>query len=308
MLDALTLDQMRMFVAITETGSFRAASQRLARVQSAVSHSISSMEAQLGLSLFDRSGHKPILTSEGQALLADIRAILLKVDTMRARARGLGEGLELGITIALDPQFPGPLAARALKIMQDVYPSVGVRLTIAPMGVPIAALRERRCTLAVMAIDMPDPMIEREELTFLWRMAVVAPGHPLAERAAMAGPLTASELADHVQIVTEDPSHLTRGRDFQVLSPRTWRVSDNDAKRLLILAGIGWGNLPIWLVDQDIREGRLMRVPAAEFGPEGETVLRGYLAHRADEPLGPASRLFRKTLIEQVAHSKIMKP
>jgi DNA-binding transcriptional LysR family regulator len=308
MLDALTLDQMRMFVAVTESGSFRAASVQLSRVQSAVSHSIGGMETQLGVMLFDRSGHRPVLTSEGQALLADIRAILLKVDTMRARARGLGEGLELGISIALDPQFPVELAAYALKTMQDAYPSVGVRLTIAPMGMPIAALRERRCTLAIMAFDMPDPMIELEELAFLWRVAVVSPDHPLARHAAQGSVVTAAELADHVQIVGEDPSHLTQGRDFHVLSPRTWRVSDNDTKRVLILKGIGWGNLPVWLVKQDLEEGRLVRVPTAEYGRKGETVLRAYIAHRSDEPLGPASRLFRKALIEQVEHGKISQP
>lgn len=56
MLDALTLDQMRIFVAIAETGSFRAAAARLSRVQSALSHAVANLEAELGVSLFDRSG------------------------------------------------------------------------------------------------------------------------------------------------------------------------------------------------------------------------------------------------------------
>ena len=115
MLDAVTLDQMRAFVAIAETGSFRAAAGRLSRVQSAVSHAIGNLEAQLGVTLFDRSGRRPTLTPEGQALLADVRAILLKVDAMRGRARGLGEGLELGLAIALDPQFPLGIVAAVLK-------------------------------------------------------------------------------------------------------------------------------------------------------------------------------------------------
>ncbi len=58
MLDALTLDQMRIFVTVAEAGSFRAAATRLARAQSAISHAIANLEVQLGLSLFDRSGHR----------------------------------------------------------------------------------------------------------------------------------------------------------------------------------------------------------------------------------------------------------
>src|SRR5688572_21843779 len=103
MLDGLTLDQMRTFVAVADAGSFRAAAARLARVQSAVSHAIAGLESQLGVALFDRSGHRPVLTEAGRTLLPDVRAALLKVDGLRARARGLGEGVELQLAIAVDP-------------------------------------------------------------------------------------------------------------------------------------------------------------------------------------------------------------
>ncbi len=297
MLDALTLDQMRIFVAIAETGSFRAAAARLSRVQSAVSHAIANLEAELGLSLFDRSGHRPVLTPEGRSLLSDARAILLKADTMRARARGLGEGVELGLTIALDPQFPLWLAGAALRELHEAYPSVAVRVLTASLGEAVHALRERRCVLAISGIDIPDPRIQRRSLAFVTRAAVVSPNHPLGLRAAAGDPITAADLADHVQIVAEDPSPLTQGRDFNVLSPGTWRVGDNMTKHALIRAGIGWGNLPLWLAERDLAEGRLVRVPAAEFGPQGETLTPAFLMHSTDEHLGPAARAFCDALL-----------
>jgi DNA-binding transcriptional LysR family regulator len=182
MLDALTLDQMRTFVAVAEAGSFRAAATRLSRVQSAVSHAIGNLEAQLGVSLFDRSGRRPTLTPEGQALLADVRGVLLKVDAMRARARGLGEGLELRLAIALDPQFPLGLVAAALTDLHDTYPSVALWMWTAPLGAAIVSLCEGRCTLAITAADIADPRIELEALTFVPRAAVAAATHPLAIR------------------------------------------------------------------------------------------------------------------------------
>jgi DNA-binding transcriptional LysR family regulator len=81
-----------VFVAVAEAGSFRAGAKRLSRVQSAVSHAIGNLEAELGVTLFDRSSHRPTLTSDGRALLADGRAILLKVDLMRAGAGPRGAG------------------------------------------------------------------------------------------------------------------------------------------------------------------------------------------------------------------------
>jgi DNA-binding transcriptional LysR family regulator len=78
------------------------------------------------------------------------------------------------------------------------------------------------------------------------------------------------------------------------------RVSDNATKHALILAGVGWGSLPLWLIERDLAEGRLVRIPAAEFGPQGETVVHSYLMHRVDEPLGPAAKCFRQALLSRI--------
>jgi len=102
MLDAMTLDQIRTFVTVADSGSFRSGAARLLRVQSAVSHAIANLEAELELQLFDRSGYRPVLTPEGEALLAHARDILLRADAMRARARALGAGVELELALVVD--------------------------------------------------------------------------------------------------------------------------------------------------------------------------------------------------------------
>lgn len=300
MLDALTLDQMRTFVAAAETGSFRAAAARLLRVQSAVSHSIGNLEVQLGVSLFDRSAHRPILTPEGRALLEDARAILLKVDFMRARARGLGEGVEIELALVVDTLFPITTIAAALRDLHESHPTVSVRLAVAPLGGPLAALLDGRCALAITVGEaFRDPRMEMEALSSLSFVAVAASRHALAARSKANLPIGAIELADHLQIVLEDPTPLSEGRDFGVLSPGTWRVSGQDTKQALILAGIGWGRLPLWSVERDLAEGRLVRIPAAAVGRHGETIMDAYLAHRTDERFGPAARALREALFRR---------
>ena len=302
MLDALTLDQMRVFVAVAEAGSFRAGAARISRVQSAVSHAIGNLEAQLGVALFDRAGHRPALTVEGRALLADARAILLKADAFRARARGLGEGVELALTIVVDTLFPPVTVGEALRDMHAAFPSVGVRMQVAPLGGPIAAVSGGRCTLGITASeDRRDPRVAREFLVSLPFVAVAAAGHPLAEATDGERPIGTTELADHLQIVLEDPTPLSEGRDFGVLSPGTWRVNGQDAKHALILAGAGWGRLPLWAVERDLAEGLLVRIPATALGPRGEATVQAYLANRTDEPLGPAARAFREALIRRIS-------
>src|SRR5271168_2992520 len=92
-----TLDQLRVFAMVVETGSFSAAARRLHRAQSAVSYAIGNLEGMLGLDLFDRGYRKPSLTEAGRAVLADARRVGRLVDDLRARASGLNAGLEAEI-------------------------------------------------------------------------------------------------------------------------------------------------------------------------------------------------------------------
>src|SRR5476649_1869788 len=94
MLDGVSLDQLRAFIGSVDEGSFSAAARKLRRSQSVVSDLVSSLEAQMGVRLFDRMARYPTLTPPGIALLADARGIVAGVDFMKARAKGMSSGLE----------------------------------------------------------------------------------------------------------------------------------------------------------------------------------------------------------------------
>ena len=297
MLDALTLDQMRTFMAVAEAGSFRSAATRLSRAQSAISHAIANLEAQLGLSLFDRSAHRPTLTAEGKALLADVREVLLRVGAFKARAHGLSRGVEIELSLTIDVLFPSPLIGAALAGLRERYPSVSIRLAIEPLGGPIAALLERRSALAItVGENFRDPRIAIEALTAIEMIAVVAATHPLARAASEERMLTRSELAAYLQIVQIDPTPISGAQDFGVLSPQTCRVTGQDTKHAMILAGLGWGRLPGWLIERDLAEGRLVRVATGALGRNAQLPAEAYLAHRLDEAMGPAARAFTEAL------------
>src|ERR1700752_934243 len=102
MLDAVSLDQLRTFIAAVDEGSFSAAGRKLLRAQSVVSETVSNLEDQIGVSLFDRSGRYPKLTPAGVVLLADARSIVTGVDSFKARAKGVSAGL--GTELSLSPR------------------------------------------------------------------------------------------------------------------------------------------------------------------------------------------------------------
>src|ERR1700731_4262512 len=88
-MDALTLDQIRVFLSVVDEGSFPKAAKSLQRAQSAVTYAIRKLEAEIGVPLFDRSAYRSVLTPAGRALLTRARRIAEEAGAFREQARGL---------------------------------------------------------------------------------------------------------------------------------------------------------------------------------------------------------------------------
>src|SRR6202142_1116832 len=101
-MDALTLDQIRVFLSVVDEGSFPKAAKSLHRAQSAVTYAIRKLEAEIGVPLFDRSAYRSVLTPAGRGLLTRARRIAEEAGAFREEARGLARGLEAELSIVLD--------------------------------------------------------------------------------------------------------------------------------------------------------------------------------------------------------------
>src|SRR3712207_5272394 len=102
MLDPITLDQLRMFLTVVDTGSFSAAARKVGRVQSAVSTAMTNLESQLGVTLWDRSERRPTLTEQGRSILGVATRVLGEVDALKRVAAGLVRGIEASVSLCVD--------------------------------------------------------------------------------------------------------------------------------------------------------------------------------------------------------------
>ena len=134
MLDGVSLDQLRTFIAAVDEGSFSAAARKLNRVQSAVSGWVGGLEDQIGVVLFDRSGRFPKLTPAGVLLLADARNIVSGVDTLKARAKLMASGLETELSVVIDVFFPTAVVSTAAKAFAIRFPLTPLRLFVEGLG------------------------------------------------------------------------------------------------------------------------------------------------------------------------------
>jgi DNA-binding transcriptional LysR family regulator len=279
-----SLDQLRIFLAVADEGSFSRAARRMGRAVSVISYGIANLEAQLGVSLFARQGsRRPELTDAGKALLAEARAVADDVDGLMAKVRSLHQGLEAELALAVDVMMPSTTLAAVLREFQRMFPTVFLRLHVEALGAVAALVLEQKAQLGIggpVIVDHPE--LERVAVGEVGLVPVAAPSHPLAKLDRI-GP---GATRQHLQLVLTDRSPLTEGRDFSVASPRTWRLADLGAKHALLLEGIGWGGMPRHAVADDLKAGRLVELTL----PEAPPVLYGLNAlWRRDCPPGPAT-------------------
>ena len=288
-MDAISLDQIQVFLAVVDRGSFSAAARALNRPQSAVTYAVQKLEGQVGFALFDRSAYRPALTEAGRAVLPRARRVAEEMGAFRAQASGIAGGLEAELALVVDAMFPMQRVLDALHAFSQRYPSVPTRLYVEGLGAAASLVLDGRCTLGLLATAFSaSDLLTRVPLLTVALVPVAAPSHALAR---VAGPIPPEALREHVQLVLTDKSALTGNRDHGVLATRTWRVGDLGAKHAMLLAGLGWGNMPAHMVEEDIRQGRLQVIHPAELSAAGGTVLLPMCAaYRADRSLGPAVR------------------
>ncbi len=278
-----TFDQLRVFLAVVETGSFAGAARKLGRATSVISYAIANLEAQLGLSLFDREAtRRPQLTEAGRAVLGEARTVAYGIDGLRAKVRGLLEGLEAEVNLVVDVMLPAARIVATLKAFQDRFPTVALRLHVEALGAVTQLVLERTAAIGVSGpLVASIDGIERVAAGSVELVPVAHPSHPLAGT-----PQPPGAGREHVQLVLTDRSTLTAGQDFSVVATRTWRLADLGAKHALLLAGIGWGNMPSPMIQDDLRAGRLVRLKLADG------LARAYpfqAIYRTDAPPRPAA-------------------
>ena len=279
-----TFDQLRIFLAVVDTGSFAGAARRMNRAVSVISYGIANLEAQLGLELFQREGtRRPQLTVGGRAVLAEARAIGQGMDALRAKVKGLLDGLEAEVDLALDVMVPPERVGGVLRDFAQKFPTVTLKLHVEALGAITALILDRTASIGVSGpLAAGVEGVDCIAAGSVPMIPVAAPDHPLARLER----IPPGEGRNHVQIVLTDRSRYTEGRDYSVVSPRTWRLADLGAKHALLREGVGWGNMPLPLVRTDLATGALVRLAMPDH-LGGTSRFAG--VWRRDTPPGPAA-------------------
>src|SRR5258708_4401216 len=269
----MTLEQLRIFVAVAERQHVTEAARALNLAQSAASHAIAALEARHDTKLFNRVGRRIELTEAGQVFLAEARAVLARAEAAELALGELG-GLKRGtLSVQASQTIAGYWLPRHIVAFQRTYPQIQIRLAMGNTAQVAAAVEHGVSELGFVegAVDnehLASMAVARDQIVM-----VVGPEHPWAGRPR----LTPDDLRKGDWVLRE-PGSGTRSVFENVLAglrikPGTLRVQlelpSNEAVRAAAEAGLGASGISPSVPAPSLEAGLLrqvaFRLPEREF-------------------------------------------
>lgn len=293
---AVTLTQLRTFLAVADTGSVRAAAERLFVSQPAVSAGVSALEKDLGVALLARHGRGLRLTDAGRQFADAVRACLGLLDhairsASSADAPESGVVQVMAVTTAAERLLP-PLLAR----FRGVHPRVGLSVRVGNRMTVWQALRDHDADL-VIAGRPPAAVPARVLGRAPNRLVLIGPPEP-AKRSRPAGAAAdARALADQTWLLREAGSGTRTAADELIealgITPATMILGSNGAVEQAVAAGLGVGLVSLDAVADRIADGAVVVRPCP-----GTPVERPWhLVAHASAPLTPTATLLAASML-----------
>lgn len=187
LLHGINLNHLLGFMAVAETGSFRAAALRMHISQSALSVKIRQLEQTVGVSVFHRTTRSVALTAHGQRLQATARRVSADLSQVLAELREESQLHRGVVTVAVLPSLASTVMPRAMKAFAKAHPGIDVRLRDADSKRAVELIRQGDADMGLLSRN---DQLHELAFTQLFRDAffavVPAQGHALSARKRIA--------------------------------------------------------------------------------------------------------------------------
>ncbi|MDF3853971.1 LysR family transcriptional regulator [Paracoccus pantotrophus] len=198
----MTLEQLRIFLAVAERQHVTRAAEALNLTQSAVSAAVSALEARHGVRFFDRVGRRILLTETGEAFMAEARAVLDRAETAEMVLEDLAREPRGRLRVHASQTVASYWLPPRLVALHEMHPGIELRLTVSNTTQVADAVQEGGADLglvegAVAHGDLHRQVVARDRLVL-----VMATDHPWVGREAV----PPAELATQSWILREPGS------------------------------------------------------------------------------------------------------
>ncbi|MDX6750030.1 LysR substrate-binding domain-containing protein [Geminicoccaceae bacterium 1502E] len=257
----MTLEQLRIFVAVAEREHVTRAAAALNLTQSAVSAAIAALEGRYELRFFHRVGRRIELTEAGRILLGEAREVLARAAAAEQAMRDLA-GLARGsLALAASQTITNYWLPERLFRFRELYPGIALRLELGNTATVARLVREGTVDLGLVEGEIDEPVLAQQVVQGDRLVLVVGAGHRWAGRASV-GP---GELAQSRWVLRETGSGTRSAFESALLAmgvaPESLELAlelpSNESVRAAVRAGAGATVISALAVEEELRAGTL---------------------------------------------------
>ena len=178
----MTLEQLRIFLAVARREHVTRAAQALNLTQSAVSAAISALEARHGVRLFDRVGRRILLTEGGRAFMAEAQAVLDRAETAEMLLADLSREPRGRLRVHASQTVASHWLPPRLMAFHDRYPGIDLGLVVGNTAQVAAAVQAGRADLGFVEGEVTQGDLHQQVVARDWLVLVMAADHPLGSQ------------------------------------------------------------------------------------------------------------------------------
>lgn len=253
-----TLRQLQYVVAVADELSFHRAAARCHVSQPTLSTQLAQVEGALGVSLFERSRKRVLLTAAGRDVVDRARRLLLEADEMVNATPRSGDPLSGTIRLGVIPTISPYLLPSATPALRKKMPRLRIAWVEEKTDVLVRRLRDGELEGAVLALEAEVGDVAREVIAKDPFMLVTPPGHALAAGKA---PVAQAALRGE-ELLLLDEGHCFRDQALEACGTARVREGEFRATSLstlvqMVAGGAGITLIPALAVDAEARRARL---------------------------------------------------
>lgn len=287
-----SLEQLKIFVSVVETGSFSATGRKLNRAQSGISQAISNLEIAIDQPLFDRNKNTPTLTKSGKNLLPVAYSILHQQTYFDQKVESLAKNYEQDVVIAIDESISNHGILKIIAPLAQQYPITNFEL----ISVTTFDVEELVKTgKAQIGIIYSDGELKVDMDFFLLGQArfltIASPQHALAKL----NKVNSSDLKAHRQCAHRSLNQSELWFSYAI-NAKVWYANTHQTLIDLVIQNVGWALVPELAIKQQLKQGDVVALPLVHeqggwLTPVGCVVSRS-------KPTGPVTESLL-TLLQQ---------
>lgn len=267
----MKLDQLRAFIAVVETGSFRSAADAIHKTQPGISAAVKALEEQFGFLLFDRNSYRPTLTPEGHAFFLQSQKLMSQALQLENLGNDLAQGTEAPLQLCLSQMALDDNCMSRIKAFQHQHANIALDITTDHLYGVQEKLAKNKCEIAIgprYGLDDRHAFIELNKITM---MAVISP-ELLATLNASDTKIKQQSLYAIPQILVNDTTANAseNGHRYVLPTGKRWYVNDFQAKKTLLVHGLGWARMPKHCIQAELSNGQLVPIEVENFTSQNQ--------------------------------------